>query len=165
MGTPLRRLVGERLTEPRLRYLAAGLAYVVAAIHLFHPRRGFPRLATVLTTGDASLLLSDPRPLAFVLSGFAILAGVSVVHLGVRRRPVYAIGIGLVSLYLVGYVGWHLSGHGGVLPGREPHFHGMHPVEAVMSHLVEYPLARAAKLAELGLLVVLVVLYRRETLE
>lgn len=163
MGPQPRRLAARHLTGPRLRYLAAGLAYVVAGIHLFHPRRGFPRLVTVLGTGDASLLLSDPRPLAFVLSGFAILAGVSVVHLGVRRRPVYALGIGLVSLYLVGYFAWHLSGHGGFLPGRAPHFHGVSPVEAVVGHLVEYPLARAAKLAELALLAVLVVLYRRET--
>lgn len=163
MATTPRRLAGLQPTDARLRYLAAGLAYLVAGVHLFHPQRGFPRLVTVLGTGDVSLLAYDPRPLLFVLSGVAILAGITLVHLGLPRRPLYAAGIALVATYLLGYVAWHLTGHGGFLPGREPLYHGMHPVEAVVSHLAAYPLARVTKLAELALLAVLVVLYRRET--
>lgn len=163
MGSARHVLTTDRVSETYLRYIGAALTYLVAGIHLFHPQRGFPRLVTVLGTGDLSLLLYDPRPVLFVLSGFALITGVKLVILGLPRRPIYALGISLMLTYLVGYFAWHLTGHGGFLPGREPLYHGLHPVEAVIAHLAEYPLARVAKLAELALLLVLVALYRRET--
>lgn len=49
----------------------------------------------------------------------------------------------------------------GVLPGREPLYHGLSPIEAVIAHLQDYPIARWSKLAEFLLLAVLVLLYRR----
>lgn len=144
-------------------YLGAGLAYLVAGIHLFHPKRGFPRLALLVRTGNTSLLLDDPRPIVFVVSGLGILVGIKLVILDVERKRVYALGMVLVATYFAGYFVWHLSGHGGFLPGRKPLYHGLHPVEAVVSHLVGYPLARLSKLAEAALLVVLAVLYRQES--
>ncbi|WP_265110034.1 hypothetical protein [Halosolutus halophilus] len=156
------RAMGRWMSE-NVGYLGAALAYLVASIHLLHPKRGFPRLLTLVTTGNASLLVYDPRPIAFVLSAFAILLGIKLVIADTARKPVYALGMVLIATYFVGYFAWHLSGHGGFLPGREPLYHGLHPVEAVVSHLVNYPLAALSKLAEAALFIVLVVLYREES--
>ena len=64
--------------------------------------------------------------------------------------------------YIVGYFAWHLSGHGGFLPSREPLYHGMTPLEALVSHLSYDFRALISKLTELTLLAILIVLYRRE---
>lgn len=157
------RLTERRLTDGQFRYIGAALAFIVATIHLFHPERGYPRLLLLFTTDNLSLLYSDPRPILFVLSGLAIITGILLVLWGFPAKPVYATGIALVITYIVGYFAWHLSGHGGVLPGREPIYHGQSPVGAVISHLRNYPIARWSKIAEILLLAVLVVLYRRES--
>lgn len=149
-------------TTQQLRYLGAALAYLVAAFHLFHPQRGISRLAALFSTGNAALLATDPRPLLFVLSGVAIVVAVKLVLLGVPRRPVYAAGALLMVTYVASFFGWHLSGHGGFLPMREPAYHGMTPVGAVVAHLQTYPLARVALVLELALAVVLVGLFLRE---
>lgn len=161
MTSPFENLAG--LVGDNLGYVGAGLAYLVAGIHLFHPKRGFPRLVLLATTDNLSLLAYDPRPAAFVLSGLAVLLGVKLVLLDVELERVYALGMAMVALYFVGYFAWHLSGHGGFLPGREPLYHGLHPVDAVLAHLADYPLARLSKVAEGTLFAVLVVLYRRES--
>lgn len=102
-----------------LRYLAAGLAYLVASLHIFHPQRGFPRLVTVLTLdGPMQHLLYDPRPLLFVLSGVAIIVGIKLVLFGFPHKPMYVLGMLLMATYFVGYFVWHLTGHGGFLPAR-----------------------------------------------
>lgn len=152
-----------RWIDGNLGYIGAALAYLVAAIHIFHPKRGFLRLVTLVTTGNTSLLVVDPRPLAFVLSGLAILLGIKLVIMNIARKRVYALGMVLVATYFVGYFVWHLSGHGGFLPVREPVYHGLHPVEAVVSHLVNYPLAALSKLTEAALFTTLVILYQRES--
>lgn len=151
-----------RLVDDNIGYVGAGLAYLVAGIHLFHPKRGFPRLVLLVATENTSLLAYDPRPLAFVLSGLAVLLGVKLVLLDVARKRVYGLGMVLMATYFVGYFAWHLTGHGGFLPGKEPLYHGLRPVEAVIGHLVEYRLARLSKIAEVLLFAVLAVLYRRE---
>lgn len=150
------------LTDPPFDVVAAALAYLVAVVHLFHPTHGFARLALVLSV-DPGLLLADPRPLAFVLSALAILVAVPAVLRGVPKRLVYALGAGLMAVYLVGYLAWHLSGHGGFLPGREPLYHGLAPHEALIGHLTTDPWAAIAFVLEAALLVVLVVLLRRRT--
>ncbi len=163
--TEIRHIVTKyRPTDQQFRYIAAGLAYLVAALHLFHPKRGFPRLALILTL-DQPLdhILYDPRPAAFVLSGLAIIIGVKLVLLGFSRKPIYALGMALIATYFVGYFVWHLTGHGGILPGREPLYHGLHPVASVISHLQEYPIARASKIAEAMLFAILAFLYYNET--
>lgn len=142
--------------------IAAALAYLVAVVHLFHPTHGFARLIIVLTA-DPGLLLSDPRPLAFVLSAGAIIVAVPAVIRGFPERTAFALGAVLMGAYAVGYLAWHLTGHGGFLPGREPLYHGLSPLEAVVSHLTTDPWALAALGLELVLLVVLLgLLYRRE---
>lgn len=146
----------------QLRYGGAALAFMVGVLHLFHPKLGFPRLVLLLSA-DPALLLSDPRPIAFVLSGFAILAGVGVVGVGIPPRLLYVLGAALMLTYITGYFAWHLSGHGGFLPGREPLYHGMTPLQAVVSHLSGDLWAAAAIVTEVLLVGVLVILYRRES--
>lgn len=147
-----------RITVQHVRYAAAGLAFVAAAIHLFHPRRGLPRLAEIATVGLDNLAY-DPRPLAFVLSGLAIIVGVNLVFYGVPRKWLYAAGMAMMVVYIGGYFAWHFSGHGGFLPGRVPNYHGEGPIEAAVSHLESYPWARAAIVTEVALFVVLAWLY------
>lgn len=151
-----------RPTNQQLRYVGAGLAYLVGALHLFHPKLGFPRLV-LLISANPGLLLSDPRPVAFVLSGVAILVGVSVVSIGFLIRVVYVLGVALMLTYIGGYFAWHLSGHGGFLPGREPLYHGLTPLQAVVAHLGGDLWAAVAIVAEVILLGVLAVLYYRKS--
>ena len=146
--------------DGKLGVVAAALAYVVAALHLFHPTHGFARLVLVLSV-DPGLLLADPRPLAFTFAAGAILLAVPAVLWGVPERPVVVTGVVLVVVLLVGYFAWHLSGHGGFLPGREPLYHGLSPIQAVASHLTTDPWAAASVVTELALLGALLALIRR----
>lgn len=140
--------------------MAAALAYIVAALHLFHPEFGFAQLVVRLSV-DPELLVADPRPAAFVLSGTAVIIGVTVALFGFPKRVLYALGILLMVTYITGYFAWHLTGHGGFLPGREPLYHGFQPHEAVITHLTGDLWAATAIIAETVLLGVLAVLYHR----
>lgn len=142
--------------------IGAVVAYVVAGIHLTHPKLGFPRLVLLAQTNSLELLVSHPRPLLFVVSSIAIILGVPLAATNRHRKTVYACGIALMLAYIVGYFAWHLSGHGGFLPSREPLYHGMTPLEALVSHLSYDFRALISKLTELTLLAILIVLYRRE---
>lgn len=157
------RITAYRSTDRYLRYIAAGLAFLIAGLHIFHPRRGFPRLVLILGLDDPMRhLLYDPRPLLFVLSGIAIIVGINLVLVGVPRKPIYLLGMLLMVTYFGGYFAWHLTGHGGFLPSRDPLYHGLQPIEAVTAHLREYAWARWTKVAEAILFAILVVLYYRE---
>lgn len=141
-----------------LSYAGAGLAVLVALLHLLHPSHGLLELFAALN-GDWRLLQFDPRPAAFVLSGVALLVGVSLSRNAPDRRPYYLAGMLLSALYVVGYFAWHFTGHGGFLPGREPLLHGLSPMENVVSHLTTDLWAAASKVAEIALFTVLAVLY------
>ncbi|PSP76359.1 hypothetical protein BRC81_12040 [Halobacteriales archaeon QS_1_68_20] len=154
-------VAGVRPSNRQLRVLAGVLAYVVAALHLLHPDIGVPRLVLIFDAGIA-LLQYDPRPLAFVLSGLILVFGVNLGLVGYPRKPLYVGGMALVATFFLGYFLWHLTGHGGFLPVREPLFHGMTPLEAVLAHLSTDLWAATAKLAEAALLATLAMLYRRE---
>lgn len=136
--------------ERPLRYAAAALTYVVAAVHLFHPTHGVGRLALVLAV-DPGLLVADPRPALFVLAGIAMVLAVPAASMGFPRRLLYGLGLALMATFVVGYFAWHLSGHGGFLPGREPLYHGLAPHEAVISHLGSDPWAAVAVVTEVAL--------------
>lgn len=153
---------GGLLSDRQFRLSAAVLAYVVAGLHLFHPEYGVAQLIARLTMG-AEVLLADPRPVAFFLSSVAILGGVLVVLAGGPEKPVYALGIAMMGVFLGGYFAWHFTGHGGFLPGREPLHHGLAPHETVISHLTSNPLAAGAVAAEVLLLAALAFLYSRAT--
>lgn len=160
MSDPMRNRLAFRPTNQQLRYGGAALAYLVGALHLFHPKLGFPRLVLLLSA-NPSLLYTDPRPVAFVLSGVAILLGVSVVTLGFPIRILSVLGIVLMLTYISGYFAWHLSGHGGFLPAREPLYHGLTPLQAVLAHLGGDLWAAIAIVAEVLLIGILAVLISR----
>ena len=161
MANAQRQFENIRPTPQQLRMLAAGLAIVVAALHLFHPRIGMGRLALMISL-DPGLLWGDPRPLAFVLSAIILLLGVLLGAVGYPRKRLYLGGMALMATYVVGYFAWHATGHGGFLPGREPLFHDLGPLELVVSHMIGDLWAATAKFTELALLITLLVLYRRE---
>lgn len=148
--------------DEHLGYVGAALAYIVAGIHLFHPKLGFPRLVLLLATGNAQLLVTDPRPLVFTVTALAIVAGITLAIFDADRAWMYPLGMTVVAAYFVGYFAWHLSGHGGFLPGRQPLHHGVNVVDAIISHVNVSLTAAVSKVAELALLVVLGVLYRRK---
>lgn len=142
-------------------YVGAALAVIVAGIHVFHPKLGLPKLVT-LVLADPALLVFDPRPLAFVVSGLALLVGLLLVGTAQRKRPFYLAGTLLATVYLVGYFAWHFTGHGGFLPGRQPLFHGLSPLENVLAHLTGDVLAAVSKASEVAMVGVLALLYQRE---
>jgi hypothetical protein len=144
-----------------LSYLGAVLTGVVAGIHLLHPGHGIARLLTLLVA-DPSLLVFDPRPLVFVVSGVGLFVGLALSRNAMNRDPYYAAGILLAAVYVVGYFVWHFTGHGGFLPGREPLLHGLSPFENVIVHLTEDPWAMIAKGTELAMIAVLGALYLRD---
>jgi hypothetical protein len=128
---------------------------------MFHPGRGVARLSLLLTA-DPGLVLVQPRTIAFVGSGFLLLVGASAIALGLSSRTLYAAGMGLMATYLLGYVGWHLTGHGAFLPEREaiPHSH-VGPLESVIAHFAGDPIAAGALVAEVFLLLVCATLFWR----
>jgi hypothetical protein len=144
-----------------LRYVGAALAVLVALFHLLDPGHGLLELFALLYTSPGALVF-DPRPAAFVLSATALLVGVSLSRNAPNRRPYYVAGIVLALTYVVGYLAWHLTGHGGFLPGREPLLHGVSPVQNVVNHLTGDLWAAASMASELALVAVLVTLLRRE---
>ena len=148
------------LMTRRLRYLGATLAILVAFLHLLDPNHGLLELFALLYESPR-VLVFDPRPVAFVLSATALLIGVSLSRNAPDRQPYYVAGIGLALTYVVGYLAWHLTGHGGFLPGREPLLHGVSPLMNVVRHLTGDPWAAASMASELGLIGVLVALLRR----
>lgn len=141
--------------------LTAALAVVVAWLHLFHPQHGVFRLIEHAQAG----VLVDPRPLAFTLAGLAIFAGVFLAYAGVvAKKPLYLLGMALMITFMIGYASWHtVLDHGGFWPHIEAHgHHDQHVVETIVVHLLADTTALLSKLAELAVLVLLIVLYRRE---
>lgn len=139
------------------RGLAAVLAVIVAIVHLYW---ALPELLLQLRFG----ILHDPRPIAFVLLALAILTGVLYLAFGGAPRPAYLAGIVLMILLLVGYVAWHsLLSHGGFWPGRPATATHEGPLLGyVLDHLRIDRTALVSKTAEFALLVVLVLLVRRD---
>lgn len=153
------------LSTHRLRYVAAALAFLVAGIHLFHPDLGTLAFVTYAAAGTP---LIDPRPAAFVLSGLAIVVGVNLAALGAPRRPLYVAGMALMAVYIAGYFAWHMVGHGAWWPLGPERMWVSHSFADILLgshhlHPRNDPLGLASKLAELALLVVLAVLYVRES--
>jgi hypothetical protein len=99
-----------------LRIVGVQLAVVSAAIHLWW---GLPRALVYLRVGT----VADPRPYLFVVSAVAVVVGVAWLYAGGPRRKLYALGASVMALYAVGYVWWHLGGHGGAIPGVQGYGH------------------------------------------
>jgi hypothetical protein len=130
-----------------LRMVGVQLAVVAAAIHLWW---GVPRAVVYLRAGTAA----DPRPYLFVVSALLVFAGVVALYAGANQRALFGLGAGVMALYAVGYVQWHLGGHGGIVPGVEGYGHGGPSVVGTLlssDHLFR-PLDALAMSAELGAL-------------
>jgi len=142
----------------RLRAAAGLLALVVAGIHILHPSQGGVALLVYAQVG----YLGDPRPLLFALAGFALVFGVVAGSVGLDRRPLYLGGAAVTLSLLAGFVLWHtVLEHGGFWPHLQANGHPDRSALLVAAdHLRRDPLLLASKLAELGLLAALAVLYR-----
>lgn len=139
-----------------LRGTAGLFALLVAWTHLLHPRLGFSRFLLYLEVGT----LYDPRPPLFILVSVAIMVGLVLGVLGIRRRALYAGGIVVTLALIVGYVAWHtVLSHGAFWPHIEAHaHHDVGIMENIAQHLLNDRIALVSKLAEVGTLVLLVVL-------
>ena len=120
------------------RLLGAQLAGVAAAVHLWW---GLPRLIVYLQAGS----FADPRPYLFVPSAILLLVAATAILLGVPARRLAALSVGVMLTYAVGYAWWHLTDHGGMIPGG----HTDTPVATVVGHLLDDPLAMVAMVTEL----------------
>lgn len=156
-------------TSERTRFelLAGGIALGVAGIHLYW---GIPRFTAQVAIGS----YTDPRPLAFVLSGHAIVLSITLVLLDViDTRRLYLPGIILMCVHIVGYAAWHtVLSHGGVVdPAGTGHSHTHGPAGHVLSgllwnlaivleHVLNSPLALVSKVLELAEFLLLGYLYK-----
>lgn len=142
-----------------VEWSCGGLALAVAAVHLYW---GIPRFVAYASVGT----MPDPRPLAFVLSGHAIVLAITLVLLGrVDSRRTYLPGVAITIVHLVGYAAWHTVLAHGVSGASTSGGHGhghLHAGDAlllVVDHVVNSPLALVSKSSELILLVLLSFLY------
>lgn len=139
--------------------VAAHLVIVVAVIHLSMGLLEWFKYA------HAGLLFPpDLRWPLFVLSGFALIAGLFIAAQSPprRRRPLYVAGILLMAVYVVGYFGWHLGGHRMKLifgPGTDHHG----PLDQfLLDHLFAGPVEFLAISTEVALAVMLAYLLIRD---
>lgn len=139
-----------------IHLVAAHLAVVVAVIHLSLGLLNWFRWL------DAGFLIPpDFRWPAFVVSGFALVFALPLATREQYRRPLYAAGIALMAVYVLGYFGWHLGGHRTLLFFGEGHgHHGVAVVPFLLDHLFAGPvkfLAIAAEVSLAGILAYLLV--------
>jgi hypothetical protein len=135
------------------------LCVMVAGIHLYW---GIPRFLLYTSIGT----MPDPRPLAFVLSGHAILIAVTLTAAGVlEARRLYLPGIGLMILHIVGYAAWHTVLSHGVSGTAHTHATStlLGQLQIVIEHLLHSPLPLISKVAELAVLVLLLGLARNRS--
>lgn len=149
--------------------MALQLVVLTAVIHLSW---GLPRAAVYLNPGALELYLStaavpDPRPVLFVLSGSALVAGLLATWRGVLPLAwAYRLGIAMMTLYIVGWALWHTTGHGQLLVGEtvasttESTDHHGGIVHTVVDHILTLPLEAASKSAEVGAIALFVSLLR-----
>lgn len=140
-------------TRRVLRLVGVQLAVVAASIHVWW---GTPRALIYLRAGTAA----DPRPFLFLVSAAAVFAGVVALAAGYAPRRLYTLGAAVMFLYSVGYVWWHLGGHGGAIPGVAGYGHPrLSNLDTLLSdaHLFR-PLDALAMGSQLGALVAFLVL-------
>lgn len=142
------------------RFVAAQLAVVVAVAHL---TLGVLNWARWLQAGF--LLPRDLRWPLFVVSGLAVVAGVVAAARGAPRRPLYAAGIGLMLVYVLGYYGWHLGGHRPLFVIGEGVPHEVDLVPFLVDHLFAGPVVFLSLVSEASLALVLAYLLYAEPRE
>lgn len=139
-------------TRSILEFAGLTLSLIAGGLHLAW---GGPRLVIYLQVGR----LPDPRPAVFVLSAIGVAAAVLAMYYGAPERPVYGFLIGVMVVYLVGYVAWHLGGHPIFGPGGvQSNYHPVSPVEVIVDHLRNDLFALGSTVIEIGAIAALAVL-------
>lgn len=120
----------DRGNSKRLAYLAAGLASLTGLVHLLV---GLRVMYGWIATGELGYVLGP----VFLLAGIAIFGGLAFAYYRPAAvRPIYASGIVLSTLLLVGYVDWHVTGVAESALGLEEYTpdHGAHGSETGGHH-------------------------------
>ena len=141
----------------KVRLLAANLAFIVGGLHLLMGIRYW-----LLYARGGFLIPPDARVPLWTISGLAIFVGMAAIYWRLPRRPIYALGAGMMAAYIVGYFSWHLGGHGKFYLGGQPDLHGVSLSTYLIDHFFAGPLATTTLVLEAVLLVVLVVLFLDE---
>lgn len=135
------------MEESRVRTLRFVALQIVGAVAMIHLVVGGETLVQVVSRGLLGAYLTefvaaDPRPLLFVVSGLATLAGIVAVARGrLDYRRAYGLGIALLGGYVLGWVAWHTVldhglAFGGGVPTSDGHDHGG-LLATLRSHYVE----------------------------
>lgn len=130
--------------------VAAHLALVVALVHL-----SLGMLNWIRWLGTGHLVPADVRWPLFVISGVAMLVAMPFATSDRLRRPLYAGGIGLMVVYVVGYFAWHAAGHRPLLFGGPGHHHDTLTFEFLLDHLFAGAVEFLAIATEVALALVL----------
>ena len=134
----------EESTAQKLRFGTLQVVGAVAVIHLVVGAAELFRLGRAGLLGQyfaGEQALAQPEPWLFTLSALAILAGILATATGaLKYRRAYVLGIGVMAVFLVGWLAWHsvlehgLSGASEVI--SEDHSHeGLGQV--ITTHYVE----------------------------
>ena len=126
-----------------------GVGVLVAFSAIVHVLLGLDGLLTWVQTGE----LPDVLAPVFLLSGGALLAGLVGSYRGViPTKPAYALGVGMMVVYLIGYADYHVLGVTEAILGIDAagHSHGHHGsnTEILVDHLVDDFVALSSKAAE-----------------
>mgnify|MGYP006285828323 CR=1 FL=1 len=133
-----------------LRLAGANLALIVALLHL-----GLGLVNWLRYLSGGVLVPTDIRWPLFVISGVAMLAGLALAREPRYRTPLYAGGMLLMVVYIVGYFGWHVGGHRRlILFGPSTH-HDVPLLPFLVDHLFAGVIEFVAIVTEVALFVVL----------
>ena len=139
----------------KLGLLGANLAFIVAGLHLLMGLRYWVLYAT-----GGNYVPPDVRVPMWTFSAIVIFVGMAFVYAGGPRRPIYALGAGMMAIYVLGYFSWHLGGHGEFYLGvGQPELHGTDLGTVLVDHLFAGPLEFTSLVLETALFVLLVVLF------
>lgn len=119
----------------KLRFVTLQVVGAVAVVHLVVAASELGRIAGAGLLGPylTNFVAADPRPVLFLVSGLAIVAGLVAVASGrLDYRLGYRLGLLMLGVYVLGWVGWHtvldhgfaLSGAEGAPTDTENHAHG-----------------------------------------
>lgn len=143
------------IARARLEFVGVTLALIAASLHVAW---GLPRFVLYTQLGR----MPDFRPPLFLLSAAVVAAAVVALYRGRAARPVYAILVAIMLVYLGGYVTWHLTGHPILLEGTlRTNLHPSGPVATLFTHLRNDAFALVTVLVELLVIAALAPLLRK----
>lgn len=139
-------------TRSMFLLVGANIAFMVAGTHLLMGIRYW-----LLYARGGFYVPPDARVPLWTVSALAIFAGMVALYLGAPRRPIYALGAGMMVTYILGYFSWHLGGHGQFYLGvGRPHLHGADLGTFLLDHLFAGVLETLSITLEVTLFAILV---------